>query len=235
MEQFNYLRCSFVGIDTGWVNLLRPLFTTNILLEIDDKLSKIAMQDIILPSAGQIFNAMRYTKFDDISVVIIGQDPYHGENQANGLCFSVNEGVRLPPSLKNIFMELGEEYNVDMKHADGQLLFSWAKQGVLLLNSSLTVIKDKPNSLCNIGWDIVTDHIIHKISELKQNVVFILWGAFAQKKVKLIDKNKHLVLMAAHPSPLSVYRGFFGCHHFIMANEYLKRHGKNIIDWLLTA
>ena len=230
MTNFKYLNKSFDKVDIKW----RQLFTTHFLHQLSDidiKLEHIAQDNTIYPKQEDIFNAFTLTPWEQLSVVILGQDPYHGINEANGLAFSVNDGIILPPSLKNIFKELANEYGVDSSNYDGELLFEWANQGVLLLNSSLTVLKDKPNSLANIGWEIFTDSIISLISEEKENIVFILWGAFAGKKAKYIDKNKHLILTSAHPSPLSAYRGFLGCGHFIKTNQYLQRYDKAIINW----
>ena len=185
---------------------------------------------IIFPPAPQIFSAFDYTPFNDTRVVIIGQDPYHGEGQAHGLCFSVNKGVKVPPSLINIYKEIKtdiEGFNIP-EHGD---LSHWAKQGVLLLNATLTVEKDKAGSHQGKGWEVFTDAVIKAISKQKEHVVFILWGKFAQSKVRLIDDSKHLILMAAHPSPLSAYNGFWGCKHFSKTNDYLKQHQLPIVNW----
>ncbi|MBY0379856.1 MAG: uracil-DNA glycosylase [Burkholderiales bacterium] len=232
MEKLNYLSDAILKLEQGWQNLFTDKFT-NKLYQIDKELSNLALQNIIYPPQEQIFSAFSHTKFEYISVVIIGQDPYHGENEANGLAFAVNRGIKLPPSLKNIFLELKNEYNTDTSGLNGELLIKWAKQGVLLLNSTLTVIKGKPNSLEYLGWAEITNQIIKHISSTKQNIVFILWGAFAKKKIEFIDRHKHLVLTSAHPSPLSAYRGFLGCNHFILANKYLSAHGKTIIQWFI--
>jgi uracil-DNA glycosylase len=184
----------------------------------------------IFPPDSQIFSAFDYTSFNDTRVVIIGQDPYHGLMQAHGLCFSVNKGVKVPPSLKNIFKELKtdmEGFNIPA-HGD---LSHWAKQGVLLLNATLTVEKDKAGSHQGKGWEEFTDAVIKAISKQKEHVVFILWGKFAQSKAHLIDAAKHLVLLAAHPSPFSAYTGFFGCKHFSQTNNYLKQHHLPIVNW----
>ena len=185
---------------------------------------------IIFPPAPQIFSAFDYTPFNDTRVVIIGQDPYHGVGQAHGLCFSVNKGVKVPPSLINIYKEIKtdiEGFNIP-EHGD---LSHWAKQGVLLLNATLTVEKDKAGSHQGKGWEVFTDAVIKAISKQKEHVVFILWGKFAQSKVRLIDDSKHLILMAAHPSPLSAYNGFWGCKHFSKTNDYLKQHQLPIVNW----
>ena len=185
---------------------------------------------IIFPPAPQFFSAFDYTPFNDTRVVIIGQDPYHGVGQAHGLCFSVNKGVKVPPSLINIYKEIKtdiEGFNIP-EHGD---LSHWAKQGVLLLNATLTVEKDKAGSHQGKGWEVFTDAVIKAISKQKEHVVFILWGKFAQSKVRLIDDSKHLILMAAHPSPLSAYNGFWGCKHFSKTNDYLKQHQLPIVNW----
>jgi uracil-DNA glycosylase len=185
---------------------------------------------IIFPPAPQIFSAFDFPPFNDTRVVIIGQDPYHGEGQAHGLCFSVNKGVRVPPSLINIYKEIKTDIEgfYIPEHGD---LSHWAKQGVLLLNATLTVEKDKVGSHQGKGWEEFTDAVIKAISKQKEHVVFILWGKFAQSKVRLIDDSKHLILMAAHPSPLSAYNGFWGCKHFSKTNEYLKQHQLPIVNW----
>ncbi len=174
--------------------------------------------------------------FDDVKVVILGQDPYHGEEQANGLCFAVNSGIRLPPSLKNIFKEIERDLGVQPlrsnagKDFDGDLT-RWARQGVLLLNSTLTVRASQPGSHQKKGWEEFTDAAIRALSERRDHVVFMLWGNYAKQKGAHIDRSRHLVLEAAHPSPFSVHSGFFGCRHFSKANEYLREHGLGEIDW----
>lgn len=183
----------------------------------------------VFPPYEEIFKALTLTPFEKIKVVILGQDPYHGEGEANGLAFSVNKGIKLPPSLRNIFKELKDDVGVDTpNHGD---LSSWAKQGVLLLNSILTVEKDKPASHRNIGWEEYTDSIIKEISNKKEHTVFILWGNYAQSKEYLIDTNRHLVIKSTHPSPFSARKGFFGSKPFSRTNEYLSKHGIPIIDW----
>lgn len=184
----------------------------------------------IFPPGPQIFAAFDYTAFEDTRVVIIGQDPYHGQGQAHGLCFSVNKGVHVPPSLQNMYKELKtdvEGFEIP-NHGD---LSHWAKQGVLMLNATLTVEKDKAGSHQGKGWEVFTDAVIKAISTQKEHVVFILWGKFAQSKAQLIDASKHLILMAAHPSPFSAYNGFFGCKHFSKTNDYLKQHHLPIVNW----
>lgn len=183
------------------------------------------------PPKELIFNAFKHCAFDDIKVVIIGQDPYHGEGEANGLCFSVNDGVAIPPSLKNIFAEINTEFDRVFFPTSGNLE-RWADQGILLLNAGLTVRKDLANSHKHLKWNVFTDAVIRKISEEKENVVFLLWGGFAIKKGAKIDRTKHLVLESGHPSPLSANRGFwFGNNHFVKTNAFLKEKGKSEILW----
>ena len=180
------------------------------------------------PPKNMIFRALELTPFDSVQVVIIGQDPYHNDFQANGLCFSVSDQVTAPPSLKNIFKELEEDLGISKTTNE---LDSWAEQGVLMLNATLTVRAHQPNSHKDLGWDKFTDFIIQQVSEKKENVVFVLWGAFAQKKLNLIDEKKHFVIQSAHPSPFSVYRGFFGSRPFSKINDFLVSKGKSPIRW----
>lgn len=189
---------------------------------------------VIYPPSGLIFNALNTTPLEQVKVVILGQDPYHGPNQAHGLSFSVQRGVALPPSLRNIFHELHTDLGLDIpKHGD---LTRWAEQGVLLLNSVLTVEAAQPTSHQKRGWEEFTDHLIDVLNEQREHIVFILWGAYAQRKGQRIDPNKHLILKAAHPSPLAANRGgFFGCKVFSKTNNYLKQHGIEPIDWQLDA
>lgn len=191
-----------------------------------------ANNNIIYPAQSNIFKAFNLTPFNEIKVVIIGQDPYHGEGEANGLCFSVNENIKIPPSLRNIYKELSTDIAGFQTPNNGNLE-KWAKQGILLLNSSLTVIKDQANSHSKIGWHTFTNKIIETISNHKEQIVFILWGKNAHDKMQYINPNKHLVLMAAHPSPLSASRGFLGCKHFSKANDYLIKYNKAPINWYL--
>ena len=185
---------------------------------------------VIYPPEADVFNAFRYTEFDQLKIVIIGQDPYHGPNQAHGLCFSVRPDIPVPPSLKNIYKELALEYPdfVIPKHG---YLESWARQGVLLLNTVLTVVANEPNSHRHLGWETFTDNVIKAISAKAEPVVFLLWGSHAINKQKFIDKSRHHVLTAPHPSPLSAHRGFLGCGHFAKANELLAQMGKTPVDW----
>ena len=186
---------------------------------------------VCYPPGRMIFNAFDRCSFTQTKVVILGQDPYHGPQQANGLCFSVNDGVAIPPSLKNIFTEINSEYDRILFPTSGNLE-RWAKQGVLLLNAGLTVRKDQANSHKHLKWNVFTDAVIDLINQKSENVVFLLWGSFAQKKGKLINREKHLVLESGHPSPLSANRGmWFGNNHFKLTNEYLIEKGKGEIEW----
>jgi uracil-DNA glycosylase len=187
--------------------------------------------NIVFPKNKDIFNCFLLTPFSKIKVVILGQDPYHGENQAHGLSFSVNKGVSLPPSLINIFKELNDDLGFSIS-SNGDLS-KWAKQGVLLLNSVLSVRKGEANSHSNYGWEIFTNEVIKVINDKKENIIFILWGAYAQKKAKFIDNKKHFVIKSPHPSPLSSYRGFFGSKPFSKTNSFLMSKNINIIDWEL--
>jgi uracil-DNA glycosylase len=185
----------------------------------------------IYPPQDLVFNALQLTPLENVRVVILGQDPYHGPNQAEGLAFSVPQGVAIPPSLKNIFKEL--QSNLGIPPPIHGHLSHWCEQGVLLLNSVLTVEAGKPGSHAKYGWEFFTDSIIKTVSTHNEHIVFLLWGSFAQKKRVLIDESKHLVLVAPHPSPLSAYHGFFGCRHFSQANDYLIQSKKTPIDWNL--
>jgi len=184
----------------------------------------------IYPPRGTWFKAFEYSSFASTKVIILGQDPYHGEGQAEGLSFSVPKGITIPPSLRNIYKEL-EEDNADFVNPTHGHLVSWAQQGVLLLNSVLTVEKNSPASHANQGWEVFTDQVIKLLNENKDNLVFILWGAYANNKSELIDAKKHLILSAAHPSPFSAHKGFFGCKHFSKTNTYLKSTNQDLIDW----
>lgn len=184
---------------------------------------------VCYPPGALIFNAFNQCPFDKVKVVLIGQDPYHEPGQAHGLCFSVNDGVPFPPSLRNIFQEISTDIGKPIP-VSGNLI-RWAQQGVLLLNATLTVREHQAGSHQKKGWETFTDSVIKLISDKKENIVFILWGSYAQSKAVLIDSSKHFVLKSAHPSPLSAYRGFFGNHHFSLTNMYLKKVGKAEIDW----
>jgi len=218
-------------LEESWKRFLEAEFEKEYMIKLRSFLqSQQEQKKIIYPANSLIFNAFAHTPFDKVKVVIIGQDPYHGANQAHGLSFSVQKGVPIPPSLQNIFKELQAEYKDFQfpKHGD---LSSWADQGVLLLNATLTVEASKAGSHQNQGWEKFTDQVIQTLSEQREGIVFLLWGKYAQAKAGLIDQNKHLVLMAAHPSPFSAYNGFFGCNHFIKTNEYLEKNGGKGVDW----
>ena len=186
----------------------------------------------VYPPAADVFNAFKYTEFADVKVVILGQDPYHNEGQAHGLAFSVREGVAVPPSLVNIYKELADDIAGFSVPPHG-CLTRWAEQGVLLLNTVLTVRAHRAHSHADLGWETFTNRVVAQINSGRENVVFMLWGSHAQKKGAMIDRSRHLVLSAPHPSPLSAYRGFFGCRHFSRANAYLAAHGITPIDWQL--
>ncbi len=218
-----------IKITPEWDSLLEQEFCSENYIKLREFLKKEYSTQIVYPSMFDIFNSMKLTSFENIKVVLIGQDPYHNVGQAMGLSFSVPKGIDKPPSLVNIFKEIENELGEKMGQSGD--LTGWAKQGVLLLNSVLTVREHQPNSHKAKGWEQFTDSIIKKISDLKTGVVFLLWGANARSKKSLIDQTKHLVLESVHPSPLSAYNGFFGCGHFIKTNEYLSKMGKMPIDW----
>lgn len=218
-----------VKINPSWKSRLLPEFDKPYFHELINFVRNEYATQTVYPPGKEIFNAFDACPFEDIKVVIIGQDPYHGPGQANGLCFSVRDGVRMPPSLVNIFKEIQKDLGKPIP-ASGNLE-RWARQGVLLLNATLTVRAASPGSHQNKGWETFTDNVIRAISDGKSGVVFLLWGAYAQKKGEIIDRNKHLVLMSAHPSPFSADRGFFGNKHFSKANEYLKGKGVGVIEW----
>jgi uracil-DNA glycosylase len=216
-------------ISERWDEILKEEFLSDSYLKLRDFLKQEYASKTIYPPMFDIFNSMKHIPFEKVKVVIIGQDPYHEPGQAMGLSFSVPKGEKIPPSLVNIYKELEKETGEKMpNHGD---LTGWAKQGVLLLNAVLTVRAHQANSHKGKGWEAFTDGVIKKISSLNSGVVFMLWGANARAKKVLIDHNKHLVLESAHPSPLSAYNGFFGCNHFIKANEYLVSNGKQPIKW----
>ncbi|MDD3078050.1 MAG: uracil-DNA glycosylase [Paludibacter sp.] len=218
-----------VKIETGWKQALQPEFDKDYFVQLTDFVRNEYKTRKIFPPASLIFNAFDQCPYDNVKVVIIGQDPYHGVGQAHGLCFSVNDGIEFPPSLMNIFKEIERDLGQPMP-ATGNLT-RWAQQGVLLLNATLTVQAHCAGSHQNRGWEQFTDEVIRKLASEKENLVFILWGSYAQRKGQVIDPNKHLVLKAVHPSPLSAYRGFIGCGHFSAANQYLIQHGKSPVVW----
>ena len=211
-----------------WTEVLAPIKNTEYFTTLWEKVKEEYQTTKCFPPKDQIFRAIELTPFDEVKVVIIGQDPYHNDNQANGLCFSVSDKVTAPPSLKNIFKELEDDLGI--KKTSNELEM-WAKQGILLLNSTLTVRAHEANSHKDLGWEKFTDFIIKEISDKKENVVFVLWGAFAQKKAGLIDASKHFIIQSAHPSPFSVHKGFFGSRPFSKINQFLEEKGKEPINW----
>lgn len=218
-----------VTIGNDWDNMLSELFNSELYKNIREFLKKEYSTYTVYPSMYDIFNAFKYTPYSNVKAVILGQDPYHNEGQAHGLCFSVQQGIALPPSLVNIYKEMYDD--IGIPPAKSGCLTNWAKQGVMLLNTTLTVRAGHANSHSNCGWQQFTDQVIQKLSERDQPMVFILWGANARSKKKLIDGNKHLILECAHPSPLSAYNGFFGCKHFSKTNKFLQSVNQQPIDW----
>ncbi len=216
-------------IHPSWLAELKEEFTKPYFLELKQFLIEEKKKYTVYPPGKLIFSAFNHTPFDKVEVVIIGQDPYHGPGQANGLCFSVSDGIPSPPSLVNIFKEIHSDLGFPIPTSGN--LERWADQGVMLLNAMLTVRANEPASHHGKGWEIFTDTVIHHLSERKEGLVFLLWGKFAQAKEQLINTSKHHVLKAAHPSPFSAYNGFMGCKHFSKANELLKAQGKHEIDW----
>ena len=217
-----------VRIESGWKEALREEFLSEYFAKIKENLLAAKAREIVYPPGNLIFNAFNLTPFERVRAVILGQDPYHGAHQAMGLSFSVPHGVRIPPSLVNIYKEIKSDLGIS-EPASGDLSY-WAKQGVLLLNASLSVGANRANSHSGFGWQIFTDAVIKILSARRQNLVFMLWGNFAKAKSALIDAQKHLILTAAHPSPLAG-GAFFGCKHFSRCNEYLRAHGLGEIDW----
>ncbi len=218
-----------VKIEESWKALLQPEFDKPYFAELINFVKSEYARTTVYPEGRNIFNAFNLCPFDNVKVVLLGQDPYHEPMQAHGLCFSVQDGVAFPPSLKNIFKEISDDLGIAEPQSGN--LERWAKQGVFLLNSVLTVRAHEAASHQNKGWETFTDSVIKTISDHCDGVVFMLWGGFARSKAKLIDRSKHLILETAHPSPLSVYRGFWGCKHFSKANEWLKSKGKTEIEW----
>ncbi|MDD2907928.1 MAG: uracil-DNA glycosylase [Candidatus Gracilibacteria bacterium] len=218
------------NIKNDWKEIIETEMQKPYFVEINKKIETDLNSGItIYPPLNLVFNAFEKTPFKDIKVVILGQDPYHGIGQAQGFCFSVPENIKLPPSLKNIYKEI--EASLGIKNSNSGDLTPWTKQGVFLLNAILTVQAGNPASHSKIGWEKFTNEIIKSISDEKENVIFLLWGAFAQGKKSLIDTNKHIVLESPHPSPFSAHRGFLGNNHFKSVNEILKKQGKKEIDW----
>lgn len=220
-----------VKIEESWREVLQPQFDSVYFEMLTTFVRKAYQASTVYPPGSKIFEAFNRTPFDKVKVVILGQDPYHGPNQAHGLCFSVQDGIQPPPSLINIYKELQKEYGVAVNMTNGNLT-RWADQGVLLLNATLTVEAGKAGSHQGKGWETFTDAAIKALSDRREGLVFMLWGSYAQQKGRVIDRSKHLVLESSHPSPLSVYRGFDGCGHFKKANQYLQSHGQEPIDWL---
>lgn len=222
---------STIQLHPSWLNHLEDEFQQEYMKLIKKKLLELKKNNIpFYPPGKDLFKAFNLTPLDQVKVVILGQDPYHGPNQAHGLCFSVPDTVKPPPSLVNIFKELTDDVGKKIDHTNGNLE-SWARQGVFLLNTTLTVEKSKPLSHQKLGWDIFTNKVISVINEVKDHVVFILWGSFAQSKKDLIDSNKHLILTAPHPSPLSAHRGFFGSKPFSKTNTFLVSKQIDMIQW----
>lgn len=218
-------------IEESWGEALKEEFSSSYFGNLKEFLKDERSKYNIYPKGSQIFNAFNYTPLPSVKAVILGQDPYHGEGQAHGLSFSVPNGVPLPPSLKNIYKEIYDDICIGPYESGN--LENWAHNGVLLLNATLTVRKGEAGSHQGKGWEIFTDQVIKTISDLRAGIVFLLWGKYAQNKIKLIDTNKHFVLTAPHPSPLSVYRGFYGCKHFSKANNILIKNGLEPINWNL--
>ncbi len=224
-----------VKIEKTWAKKLQTFFNTKEFENLAKFVKNEYLNKTVYPPPKDLFRAFNETPFDKTEVLILGQDPYHNPGQAHGLCFSVPKGTPAPPSLVNIFKEicseLPESASCKLPNNERVDLTRWAKQGVLLLNATLTVLKNKPLSHSGKGWEEFSDFVIKTLSDEKENMVFILWGSFARSKKRLIDESKHLTLESAHPSPLSAHRGFFGNDHFKKANKYLQKHGKKPIDW----
>lgn len=218
-------------IPDSWRPILDEEVQQPYYLQLQEFLQQERQKYTIYPPENEVFTALKATPFDDVKVMILGQDPYHDENQAHGLAFSVRPGIPPPPSLMNIFKELADD--TGFRIPDNGYLIPWAEQGVLLLNAVLTVRAHQPNSHKNKGWEKFTDSIIQALSRREKPIVFLLWGGYARKKTELIDRRKHTILEAAHPSPLSAERGFFGCRHFSRTNEYLRDWGMEEINWQL--
>jgi len=219
-----------IKIHRSWQKHLEAEFSRDYFVKLSNFISEEYKSGSVYPLQGSILRAFDECPFNITKVVILGQDPYHGDNQANGLGFSVNDGVRLPPSLVNIYKEIESDLNIDMpRHGD---LGSWARQGVLLINATLTVKASEAGSHQGKGWEEFTDAAIKALSDEREGLVFMLWGRYAQNKGSVIDSSKHLILKAPHPSPLSAYGGFFGCKHFSKANDYLKKQGDEPINWI---
>lgn len=218
-----------VKIEPSWKKVLTPEFEKPYFKTLTDFVREEYTRGVCYPPAAQIFNAFDLCPFDKVKVVIIGQDPYHEPGQAQGLCFSVNDGVNIPPSLINIYKEIKDDLGIEPPHSGN--LQRWAEQGVLLLNATLTVRMHQAGSHQRRGWETFTDAAIKLLAEEREHIVFILWGSYAQSKAQMIDPSRHLILKSVHPSPLSAHRGFFGNHHFSLTNDYLVKNGKTPINW----
>jgi uracil-DNA glycosylase len=218
-----------VQIEQSWKEILGDEFEQAYFKALSENVRNAYLSGTVYPSPKLVFSAFDFCPFNEVRVVILGQDPYHGIGQAHGLSFSVPNGIAIPPSLQNIYKEIEKDLGIPIPRTGN--LERWAKQGVLLLNATLTVEAGKAGSHQGLGWECFTDAVIKKISDEKENVVFLLWGKYAQEKGSKIDTSKHLVLTAAHPSPFSAYNGFFGCRHFSKTNIYLKKHGFDEIKW----
>ena len=216
-------------LTNDWEPILKAEFNKPYFIQMGEFLAKEYAEQVVYPAKAEIFNALNMTSFEDVKVVILGQDPYHGPNQAHGLSFSVQPGVKIPPSLRNIYQELHSDLGLPIPN-HGHLV-KWAEQGVLMLNTVLTVRAGEANSHQGIGWEQFTERVIESLNEKSDPVVYFLWGASAQKKERLIDTSKHLVIKSPHPSPLSSYRGFFGSKPFSQANQHLEQAGLKPIDW----
>ena len=218
-----------VNIGNEWDDLLKDEFQKDYYLKLREFLKREYFSQRIYPDMHDIFNALKYTSYSDVKAVIIGQDPYHGRGQAHGLCFSVQKGVAVPPSLQNIYKEIQSDLGIPP--ASHGYLKKWADNGVLLMNTVLTVREGQANSHKGKGWEIFTDRVIELLNQREKPIVFLLWGGNAKQKLRLITDPKHCILQAAHPSPLSASNGFFGCRHFSRANEFLAANGMEPIDW----
>lgn len=218
-----------VKIESSWQEALKDEFTKPYFKNLTEKIKDAYLQEVVYPHPKNIFNAFAFCPFDQVKVVILGQDPYHGTGQAHGLSFSVPDDIKIPPSLQNIYKELKSDIGKEIPPSGN--LEHWAKQGVLLLNATLTVRAGVAGSHQGLGWETFTDTIIKTISDQKEHIVFILWGKYAEAKTNLIDKEKHLIITSPHPSPFSAYTGFFGSKPFSKTNEYLEKHGLEKIEW----
>lgn len=223
------VRNSMLEIEKSWEKVLQEEFNKGYFKDLSKSVEKAYLERTVFPAREKVFNAFKLCPLNKVKVVILGQDPYHGAGQAHGLSFSVPDDIKIPPSLINIYKEIASDLGKEIPESGN--LEHWAEQGVLLLNATLTVEEGQAGFHQGWGWETFTDEVIKKISEEKENVVFLLWGKFAQDKAKLIDESKHLILKTTHPSPLSAHRGFLGCRHFSQTNEYLEKNGLEEIEW----